>query len=107
MMSLAAMPSRQPQSEEMLILLERHKVQVLLVKAIARRVRKAQHPLANGDARDDTIYAVRREVRHAFAAAAGTKATSFARERDEALTAAGAAAKAAHAVFQHAAAKEF
>lgn len=30
MMSLAAMPTRKPQSEEMLTLLDRHKIQVLL-----------------------------------------------------------------------------
>ena len=49
---------------------------------------------------------MRREVRHAFAAVAGAKAASFASQRDEALTAAGAAAKAAQAVLWDAAAKE-
>ena len=39
-------------------------------EAIAKGVRKAEYPLANRHARDDSVDDLRREVGHAFATAA-------------------------------------
>jgi hypothetical protein len=95
-----ALPSPYEEAEH------RDHARMVVGESIAKCVRQAQHPLANRDARDDMIYAVRREIRHAFAAAARAQTPPFARQRDQPLAAADAAAKAAQAVFQHAAAKE-
>jgi hypothetical protein len=77
---------------------------MVIRESIAKCVRKAQHPLADRDTRDDVIDAVRGEVGHAFAAAARAQAAAFARQRDQPLTAAARALEATQAVLQDAAA---
>lgn len=51
-------------------------------------MRQTQHPLANGNVGQDVIDEVRRPLRHATAATAGTEAAALARKRDEAIEAA-------------------
>ena len=46
------------------------RARIVIRETVAKRVRKAQYPLANRYARDDSVYDVRREICHAFAAAA-------------------------------------
>ena len=76
---------------------------MVIRESIAKRVRKAQHPLTNRHARNDMIHCVRREVGHAFAAAARAETAALAGQRDQPLTAAGAAAEAAQSMLHDAA----
>src|SRR5439155_14564675 len=58
---------------------------MIVRKKIAQAVRQGEHPLAQGNARQDVIDEVGGLLRHAAAATAGTEAASLARERHEAL----------------------
>src|SRR5437016_2482891 len=79
---------------------------VIVGEEIAQAVRKREHPLAHGNVRQDVIDEVGGLLRHAAAAAARTKAASFARERHEALEGTALAPNARDASAERAAAQE-
>jgi hypothetical protein len=71
--------------------------------AISERIRKREHPLADGDLGKDPIDEMSGSVRHAPTAARGTEPTPFARKGDEPIVATGVAVYAQKAVSEHAA----
>src|SRR2546429_1615055 len=79
---------------------------VIVGEEIAQAVRKREHPLAHGNVRQDVIDEVGGLLRHAAAAAARTKAASFARERHEALEGTALAPNAREASAERAARQE-
>src|SRR5438093_1831049 len=79
---------------------------VIVGEEIAQAVRQREHPLAHGDVRQDVIDEVCGLLRHAAAAAARTKAASFARERHEALEGTALAPNAREASAERAARQE-
>jgi hypothetical protein len=74
--------------------------------AIAERVWKREHPLADRDFGQNAVDKVCRGVRHAVAATTWAKAPAFAREGDEAVEAAIVAVQAQEAMGEDAAAQE-
>ena len=74
--------------------------------AVAKRVRKREHPLPDRHRGEHAEDEMRRGVRHAAAAAGGAEAAALARERHEAIVAALVAAQAQEAVGEDAAAQE-
>jgi len=81
-------------------------VSLVVRTAIAKRVWKREHPLADRDFGQNAVDEVCRGVRHAVAAATGAKAPAFAREGDEAVESAIAAVEAQEAMGEDAAAQE-
>src|SRR5438094_9185289 len=79
---------------------------VIVGEEIAQAVRQREHPLAHGNVRQDVIDEVCGLLRHAAAAAARTKAASFARERHEALEGTALAPNAREASAERAARQE-
>jgi len=73
--------------------------------AVAERVGKREHPLADRHGGEDAVREVRRGVGHAPSAAGGTEAAAFARERYEAVLPAVVAVHAQEAEGQDAAAQ--
>jgi hypothetical protein len=74
--------------------------------AITKRVWKREHPLADRDFGQNAVDEVCRGLRHPVAAATGTKAPAFARERDEAVEAATITMQVQEPVCEDPAAKE-
>ena len=75
-------------------------------QAIAESEGEREHPLADGDHREDAIDQVRRRICHAAPTARWTESAALARERDHAVETAAVAVNAQKAMRQHATAKE-